>query len=86
LTCINDIDRARSILGYANGLDPGLDTERGVVRDINPDPDHVAVGQRKHRDAARSVRRDQAADIDVALRDDVVERSEDFLVDLLPVE
>jgi hypothetical protein len=72
--------------GYANdGLDPGLDAKRVVLRRIDPDPDHIALGQRKHRGAAARVGRDQAADIDVALRDHAVEWSNHLLIDLLLV-
>ena len=67
-------------------LDAGLDAKSGILRHIKPNPDHVAVGHRKHRGAAGRVRRDQAADVDVALRDQAVERSDNLLIDLLLIE
>src|SRR5260221_485946 len=66
-------------------LDARLDAKGVVLRHVNPDPDHVAVGHRKHRSAARGIGRDQAADVDVPLRNDTVKRSDDLLVDLLLV-
>jgi hypothetical protein len=41
------------------------------------------VGDRKHRGAAGRLGRDQAAAIDVALRDHAIERSDDLLIALL---
>jgi hypothetical protein len=71
---------------YANdSLDAGLDAKGIVLRHINPNTDHVAVGHRKHCGAAGRVGRDQAADIDVALRDHAIERGDNLLIDLLLV-
>src|SRR5205814_6392521 len=69
-----------------DSVDPGLDAKGSVLRHIDPDPDHVAALQRKHRGAARRVGCDQAASIDVALRDHAVEGSDDLLVNLLLID
>ena len=67
-------------------LDAWLDAKGFILRHINPNADLVAVGHRKHGGAAGRVRRDQAADVDVALRDQAVERSDNLLIDLLLIE
>jgi hypothetical protein len=50
------------------------------------DAHDIAVRYREHKGAARRIGLDQAADIDVALGDDTVERGDDPLISLLLLE
>src|ERR1700720_3013575 len=66
--------------------DPGLDPNGRLLRHKKLDAHDVAVRYREHKGAARRVGLDQAADIDVALGDDTVERGDDPLIGLLLLE
>ena len=66
-----------------DGLDPRRDAEGLVLRHVELDADHVALHHGEHEGAAGGVGLDQAADIDVALRDDAIERRDHALIDLL---
>ena len=71
---------------YPNdSIDTRLYPKGGVLRHIDPDADHVAVYHGEHRAAAGRVARDQAADIDVSLRHDAIERGDHLLIDFLLV-
>ena len=51
--------------------------EGSVLRHVDKDPDHVHLHDLEHEGAARGVALHQAANIDVALGDDAVERGDD---------
>ena len=64
------------------GLDPGASRTPGPgARRLRAD--NVPLHDREHESAAGRIGLNQAADIDVALRDDAVERSDDLLIGLL---
>jgi hypothetical protein len=77
---------ARDLCNMHNCGDPRDDTLRRLLRHEKLDAHDVAVRDREHKSAARRVRLDQAADIDVALGDDPVERRNDPLIGLLLLE
>ncbi len=71
-------------LGHPDhGIDTGLHSDGRVLRHVEPDPHDVALGQSEHEGAARRIGLDQAADIDVPLRHNAVERGDDLLIGLL---
>jgi hypothetical protein len=59
---------------------PGLTPTAASWRHEKLDAHDVAVRYREHKGAARRIGLDQAADIDVALGNDAVERSDDPLI------
>src|SRR6202022_3226947 len=74
-------------LGHAhNRLHSWGNAEGFVLRHVNLDADHVAVHQGEQEGTAGCVCLYQAAHIDVALRDDAIERSEYPLVGFLLIQ
>ena len=69
----------------SDGLDAGRQAESLVLRHENLCADHVSLHDGEHERAAGRIGLHQAADVDVALRDDAVERRDDSLIDLLLV-
>ena len=65
---------------------PGLQAERLVLRHEDLGADHAVLVDGEHEGAAGRIGLHQAADIDVALGDDAVERRHDALIDLLLVQ
>ena len=59
--------------------------ERRILRHIYLDADHGALHDGEHEGAARRIGLHQAADVDVALGDDALERGDDALIGLLLV-
>ena len=69
-----------------DGLDAGLQAEGLVLRHEDLGADHVVLVEGEHEGAAGRIGLHQAADVDVALGDDAVERRHDALIDLLLVQ
>ena len=69
-----------------HGVNAGLEAERFVLRDEDLGADDVALLYREHEGAAGRIGLHQAADVDVALGDDAVERGHDVLIELLLVQ
>src|SRR6266436_3807541 len=73
----------RNFWNVHHGLDPGLQPERLVLRNKHLRPDDVALHDREHEGAAGRIGLDQAADVDIALGDDALERRHHALIGLL---
>ena len=78
--------RSGNLRDAHDGIDPGRQSERLVLRHVDLRPDHVALHDGEHERAACRIGLHQAADVDVALGDDAVERGDDALVGLLLIE
>ena len=73
--------------GHAHDrIDPRAQSERLILRHVDLGADHVALHDGEHERAAHRIGLHEAADVDVALGDDAVERGDDALIGLLLVE
>ena len=69
-----------------DGIDSRAQSERLLLRHVDLGPDHVALHDGEHERAAGRIGLHQAADVDIALSDDAVERGNNALIGLLLIE
>ena len=74
-------------LGDANNrFGSGGQSERRVLRHIDPDADHIALHDGEHERPGCRIGLHESADIDISLSDDAVERRYDTQIGLLLIE
>ena len=67
-----------------HGVDPGSQPEDLILRHIDLGSNDIALHDGEHERAAGRIGLHEATDVDVALGDDAVERSDDALIMLCP--